>query len=89
MDNFNFCIGIVDLHERSDDDYYKVDVIFDDDECESRLKNFDTSVNPDTYNFENLPMIFDVCYSAIRSTNISLRIKAFDCILTCRFNLNI
>ncbi|CEF66444.1 Condensin complex subunit 1 [Strongyloides ratti] len=82
MDNFNFCIGIVDLHERSDDDYYKVDVIFDDDECESRLKNFDTSVNPDTYNFENLPMIFDVCYSAIRSTNISLRIKAFDCILT-------
>uniref|UniRef100_A0A0K0EEV2 Cnd1 domain-containing protein n=1 Tax=Strongyloides stercoralis TaxID=6248 RepID=A0A0K0EEV2_STRER len=81
MDNFNFCIGINDLHERKEDEFYKVEIIYDDEECELALQCPNIFVDSSTYSLQNLPVIFDVCYSTIRGTNVSLRINALNCIL--------
>uniref|UniRef100_A0A0N5BW44 Cnd1 domain-containing protein n=1 Tax=Strongyloides papillosus TaxID=174720 RepID=A0A0N5BW44_STREA len=81
MDNFNFLMGINDLHERNDDDFYKVHEILSDKACENVFDNVDICVDSETYSLQDLCMIFDACYSTIRSTNIFLRIKALDRIL--------
>uniref|UniRef100_A0A0N5C6E5 Cnd1 domain-containing protein n=1 Tax=Strongyloides papillosus TaxID=174720 RepID=A0A0N5C6E5_STREA len=81
MDNFNFVMGINDLHDRNDDDFYKVRDILSDKACEDVLVCIAVYVDPETYSLKNLSMVFDACYSAIRGANVHLRIKALDRIL--------
>uniref|UniRef100_A0A0K0G0A5 Condensin complex subunit 1 (inferred by orthology to a human protein) n=1 Tax=Strongyloides venezuelensis TaxID=75913 RepID=A0A0K0G0A5_STRVS len=74
-------MGINDLHDRNDDDFYKVREILSDKVCEDVLDSIVTYVDSNTYGLKDLCMVFDACYSSIKGTNVNLRIKALNRIL--------